>query len=69
MVACAEILLRSKLLKKHRQQHHANLDETLLPVMMGFNRYLRIDSRVDRLTIGPGAVLLRDIVAQNGIVG
>jgi len=37
--------------------------------MMGFNRYLRIDSRVDRLTIGPGAVLLRDIVAQNGIVG
>ena len=35
---------------------------------MGFNRSLRIESRVDRLTGDPGAVLLREIVEQSGIV-
>jgi len=36
---------------------------------MGFNRSLRIESRVDRLTGDPGAVLLREIVEQSGIIG
>jgi hypothetical protein len=33
------------------------------------NRSLRIESRVDRLTGDPGAVLLREIVEQSGIIG
>jgi hypothetical protein len=45
------------------------MGETLLPVTMGFNRSLRIESRVDRLTGDPGAVLLREIVEQSGIIG
>jgi len=45
------------------------MGETLLPVPMGFNRSLRIESRVDRLTGDPGAVLLREIVEQSSIVG
>jgi len=36
---------------------------------MGFNRSLRIESRVDRLTGDPGMVLFREIVEQSGIVG
>ena len=36
---------------------------------MGFNRSLHIESRVDRLTGDPGAVLLREIVEQSGIIG
>jgi len=36
---------------------------------MGFNRSLRIESRVVKLTGDPGAVLLREIVEQNGTVG
>ena len=36
---------------------------------MGFNRSLRIESRVDRLIGDPGTVLLRKIVEQSGIVG
>jgi hypothetical protein len=43
--------------------------EKLLPVTMGFNRSLRIESRVDRPTGDPGAVLLREIVEQSGIIG
>ena len=43
------------------------MDETLLSVTMGFNRSLRIESRVDRLTGDPGAVLLREIAEQSGI--
>ena len=35
---------------------------------MGFNRSLRIESRVDRLTGDPGVVLLREIVEQSGII-
>ena len=44
------------------------MGETLLPVTMGFNRSLRIESRVDRLTGDPGVVLLREIVEQSSIV-
>jgi len=44
------------------------MGETLLSVTMGFNRSLRIESRVDRLTGDPGVVLLREIVEQSGIV-
>jgi len=44
------------------------MSEKLLPVTTGFNRSLRIESRVDRLTGDPGAVLLREIVEQSGIV-
>ena len=44
------------------------MGETLLPATMGFNRSLRIESRVDRLTGDPGAVLLREIVEQSGII-
>jgi len=45
------------------------MGDSLLPVTMGFNRSLRIESRVDRLTGDPGAVLLREIVAQSGVIG
>ena len=45
------------------------MGETLLPVTMGFNRSLRIESRVDRLTGDPGVVLLREIAEQSGIIG
>jgi len=44
------------------------MGETSLPVTMGFNRSLRIESRVDTLTGDPGAVLLREIVKQSGII-
>ena len=44
------------------------MGDSLFPVTMGFNRALRIESRVDRLTGDPGAVLLREIVEQSGIV-
>ena len=44
------------------------MGETLQPVTTGFNRSLRIESRVDRLTGDPGAVLLREILERSGIV-
>lgn len=45
------------------------MGETLQPVTPRFNRSLRIESRADRLTEDPGAVLLRDILEASGIVG
>ena len=45
------------------------MGDSILPVTMGFNRSLRIESRVDRPTGDPGAVLLREIAEQSGIVG
>lgn len=44
------------------------MGETLRPVTTGFNRALRIESRPDRLTGDPGAVLLREILERSGIV-
>lgn len=44
------------------------MGETLQPVTTGFNRSLRIESRADRLTGDPGAVLLREILERSGIV-
>jgi len=35
---------------------------------MGFNRFLIIEYRVDRLTGDPSTVLLREIVEQSGII-
>jgi len=45
------------------------MGETLQIVIPGFNRSLRIESRVDRLTGDPRAVLLRAIVEQSGNIG
>lgn len=45
------------------------MGETLQPVRPGFNRSLRIESRTDRLTGDPGAVMLREILERSGIVG
>jgi hypothetical protein len=45
------------------------MGETLQPVTPGFNRSLRIESRADRLTGDPGAVVLREILERSGIVG
>ena len=44
------------------------MGETLQPVTTGFNRALRIESRADRLTGDPGAVLLREVLERSGIV-
>ncbi len=44
------------------------MGETLKPVTAGFNRSLRIESRMDRLTGDPGAVVLREILEGSGIV-
>ena len=44
------------------------MGETLQPVIPGFNRSLRVDSRADRLTGEPGAVLLREVLERSGIV-
>ena len=44
------------------------MGETLQPVTPRFNRSLRIESREDRLTGDPGAVLLREILESSGIV-
>jgi hypothetical protein len=40
----------------------------LQSVIPGFNRSLRIESRADRLTGDPGAVLLREVLERSGIV-
>ena len=45
------------------------MGEKLKPVVACFNRSLRIESRTDRLTGDPGAVVLRDILERSGIVG
>jgi len=45
------------------------MGETLQPLSPGFNRSLRVESRTDRLTGDPGAVLLREILEQSGIIG
>jgi hypothetical protein len=45
----------------------ARMGETSLPVTMGFNRSLRFESRVDRLTGDPGAVLLRETVMTDPV--
>jgi len=44
------------------------MGETLQTVIPTFNRSLRIESRADRLTGDPGAVLLREILERSGIV-
>jgi hypothetical protein len=44
------------------------MGETLQPVTTGFNRSLRVESRSDRLTGDPGAVLLREVLERSGIV-
>jgi hypothetical protein len=44
------------------------MSETLQPVTPSFNRSLRIESRTDRLTGDPGAVVLREIPERSGIV-
>jgi hypothetical protein len=45
------------------------MGETRHTVIPTFNRSLRIESRADRLTGDPGAVLLREILERSGIVG
>ena len=40
------------------------MGETLQPLTPGFNRSLRIESRTDRLTGDPGAVLLREVLER-----
>jgi hypothetical protein len=42
--------------------------EMLQAVTTGFNRSLRVESRSDRLTGDPGAVLLREVLERSGIV-
>lgn len=44
------------------------MGETLQPVTTGFNRALRVESRPDRLTGDPGAILLREVLERSGIV-
>jgi hypothetical protein len=44
------------------------MGETLQPVSPRFNRSLRVESRPDRLTGDPGAVVLREVMEASGIV-
>lgn len=44
------------------------MGETLRPVAAGFNRSLSIETRPERLTGDPGAVLLREVLDATGIV-
>ena len=44
------------------------MGETVSPVIPGFNRSLRVESRADRLTGDPGVVALREILESSGIV-
>ena len=44
------------------------MGEKLQPVIPGFNRSLRVESRADRLTGDPGALLLREVLELSGIV-
>ncbi len=45
------------------------MGETLSLVAPRFNRSLRIESRAERLTGDPGAILLREVLENSGIVG
>ncbi len=45
------------------------MGETLQRVTPSFNRSLRIESRTDRLTGDPGAVVLREVLERSGILG
>ncbi|GGA29548.1 MULTISPECIES: transposase [Salipiger] len=45
------------------------MGETLRPVTAGFNRSLSIETRAERLTGDPGAVLLREALDATGIIG
>ena len=45
------------------------MGETLQRVTPSFNRSLRIESRTDRLTGDPGAVVLREILERSEILG
>ena len=45
------------------------MGESLQQVTPSFNRSLRIESRTDRLTGDPGAVVLREILERSGIFG
>lgn len=44
------------------------MGENLQPVSPRFNRSLRIESRADRLTGDPGAILLREVLEGSGII-
>ena len=44
------------------------MGETLRPAVAGFNRSLTIETRSERLTGDPGAVLLREVLDATGIV-
>jgi hypothetical protein len=44
------------------------MGENLRPVTAGFNRSLSIETRAERLTGDPGAVLLREVLDATGIV-
>lgn len=44
------------------------MNETLRPVAAGFNRSLTIETRLDRLTGDPGAVLLREVLDATDII-
>ena len=61
--------LKKKTAKSVGQQpsEHAS-DETLQPAAMVFNRFLRVESRADRLIGDAGAVILRQIMERTGIV-
>jgi len=44
------------------------MGKTLQPVSPRLNRSLRIETRADRLTGDPGAILLREVIEGSGIV-
>lgn len=44
------------------------MEETIQPVIPGFNRSLRVESRADRLLGDPEAVLLCEVLERSGIV-
>jgi hypothetical protein len=44
------------------------MGETLQPIIPSFNRSLRVESRADRLTGDPGALLLREVLERSGIL-
>lgn len=44
------------------------MGETLQPVTLQFNRSLRVESRANRLTGEPGAVLLREVLEASGVM-
>jgi hypothetical protein len=66
--------LRLKSAQSHAARHKATaasgarIGAALPPVTPGLDRALRLESCADRLTGDPGAVLLRDVPDQSGIV-